>query len=248
MWRARASTRGWVSAGALLIVLTCGATTASAQVVQSVQLGAGVFFPRGFDTRVPGDTLVADLADANPLFFEISDFVGGTVFGEWNISFGPHVEAGAGIGYYKRTVHSVYRNLVNTDGTEIRQDLRLRITPITGVVRFLPFGKQGEVQPYVGVGVGAFNFRYSEVGQFVDPSDFSVFVPNPPYTVDGHGGRARSCWAACGFPSTATSTRFSTEYRYQWASGNTGGIAAGFLGPKIDLSGGSLNFAFLIRF
>ena len=126
MWRARASTRGWVSAGALLTVLTCGTTAASAQVVQSVQLGAGVFFPRGFDTRVPGDTLVADLADANPLFFEISDFVGGTIFGEWNISFGPHVEAGAGIGYYKRTVHSVYRNLVNTDGTEIRQDLRLQ--------------------------------------------------------------------------------------------------------------------------
>lgn len=247
MWRARASTRAWVSAGALLIVLTSGATAVSAQVVQSVQLGAGVFFPRGFDTRVPGDTLVADLADANPLFFEINDFTGATIFGEWNISFGPHVEAGAGIGYYKRTVRSVYRDLVNKDGSEIRQDLRLRITPITGVVRFLPFGKQGEFQPYLGVGVGAFNFRYSEVGQFVDPSDFSVFTPNPPYTVSGTAvgpivlGGVR-------VPINGDIYAFSTEYRYQWASGNTGGINAGFLGPKIDLSGGSLNFAFLIRF
>src|SRR5215831_15525210 len=126
MWRASASTLGWVSAGVMAIVLTSGATPASAQVVQSVQLTGGVFFPRGFDTRVSGDTLVANLIDANPLFFEISDFTGFTFNGEWNISFGHHVEAGAGIGYYKRTVHSVYRDLVNVDGTEIRQDLRLR--------------------------------------------------------------------------------------------------------------------------
>jgi hypothetical protein len=157
------------------------------------------------------------------------------------------VEAGAGIGYYKRTVHSVYRDLVNADGSEIRQDLRLRITPITGVVRFLPFGQQHDVQPYVGVGVGAFNFRYSEVGQFVDPSDFSVFTPNPPYTVTGTAV-GPIVMGGVRIPIKGDIYGFATEYRYQWASGDTGGINAGFLGPKIDLSGGSLNFAFLIRF
>jgi hypothetical protein len=40
----------------------------------------------------------------------------------------------------------------------------------------------------------------------------------------------------------------NVEGRYQWASGNTGGISAGFLGDKIDLSGGSLLFTFLIRY
>lgn len=245
MWRARASTLGWVSAGVMAIVVTSGATPASAQVVQSVQIGAGVFFPRGFDTRVSGDTLVANLIDANPLFYEISDFTGFTFNGEWNVSFGHHVEAGAGIGYYKRTVHSVYRDLVNVDGTEIRQDLRLRITPITGVVRFMPFGRQGEIQPYVGVGVGAFNWRYSEAGQFVDPSDFSVFTY--PYTVTGTAvgpivlGGVR-------IPIKGDIYGIATEYRYQFASGNTGGIPNGFLGPKIDLSGGTLNFSFLVRF
>jgi len=245
MWRARASTLGWVFAVAVTIALTAGATSASAQVVQSVQLGGGVFFPRGFDTRVAGDTLVADLADANPLFFEISDFTGFTVNGEWNISFGHHIEVGAGIGYYKRTVHSVYRDLVNADGTEIRQDLRLRITPITGVVRFMPFGRQGEIQPYVGVGVGAFNFRYSEAGQFVDPSDNSIFTDSFVASGTAVGpillGGVR-------FPIKGDIYGFSTEYRYQFASGDTGGLPNGFLGPKIDLSGGTLNFSFLIRF
>ena len=40
----------------------------------------------------------------------------------------------------------------------------------------------------------------------------------------------------------------STEWRYQWVTGDTGGTAAGFLSDKIDLSGGNLNFGFLIRF
>jgi hypothetical protein len=237
--------RGLVICGAVLAVTLASPRPASAQVVQSVQIGIGAFFPRGFDTRVTGDTLVADLTDQNPLLFVISDFRAAQVNGEWNVSFGPHVEIGAGLGYYQSTVHSVYRDLVNSDGSEIRQDLRLRIAPITGVVRFLPFGDQAHVQPYVGVGIGAFNFRYSETGQFVDPSDYSVYTDS--YTATGTPigpivlGGVR-------IPIKGDIYGFSTEYRYQWVSGDTGGIAKGFLGDKIDLSGGTLNFAFLIRF
>lgn len=236
--------RRLVSTGAALVVLLV-ASRASAQVVQSVQFGGGGFFPRGFDTRVAGDTLVADLTDANPLYFFISDFTSGQISAEWNLSFGHHIEIGAGIGYYKDTVHSIYNNLVNPDGTNIHQDLRLRITPITGVVRFLPFGRQGEVQPYLGVGVGAFNYRYSESGQFVDPSDNTIFTDSFTTTGTPIGpivlGGVR-------IPIKGDIYGFSTEYRYQWVDANTGGLPNGFLGPKIDLSGGTLNFAFLIRF
>ena len=44
------------------------------------------------------------------------------------------------------------------------------MVPISGVVRFLPFGQAGGFQPYVGGGVSAVNFRYSETGEFVDPT------------------------------------------------------------------------------
>ena len=37
------------------------ASTASAQLVQSVNFGAGLFFPRGHDSRVSSDVLVANL-------------------------------------------------------------------------------------------------------------------------------------------------------------------------------------------
>ena len=46
--------------------------------------------------------------------------------------------------------------------------------PISATVRFLPLGRGG-VEPYVGAGIGIFNWRYSEVGEFVDFSDDSLF-------------------------------------------------------------------------
>ena len=151
------------------------ATPASAQIVQSIQGGFGAFFPRGYDSRDPADTVVADLNDAQPLDFSIGEFRSADVFGEWDLQFGHHVEVGAGVGYYSSHVPSVYRDLVNSDGSEIRQTLALRIVPLSAVVRFLPFGTARTAQPYVGAGVAALRWRYSESGQFVDPTDNSIF-------------------------------------------------------------------------
>ena len=241
----KALTRKLVIACTATLLTLVGATQASAQIVQSLQIGVGVFFPRGFSGRVAGDTLVADLTDTYPLAFSIGDFTGATINGEWNLSFGHHVEIGAGLGYYQRTVHSTYATLVNADGSEITQSLRLRITPITGVIRFMPFGKQGQFQPYVGAGVGFFNFNYSESGLFVDTTDFSIF----PATFEAHGTAVGPILlGGVRIPIGGDIYGFATEYRYQWANGDTGGLPAGFLGPKIDLSGGTLNFTFLVRF
>ena len=64
---------------------------------------------------------------------------------------------------------------INDDGTEIPQDFRLRVTPVTATARFFPFGRYATVQPYAGAGVGFFNWRYSEVGEFIDFNTFDVF-------------------------------------------------------------------------
>jgi outer membrane protein W len=237
----------WARVGGTLaaaVVLACAAP-ASAQVVQSLQIGVGGVYPRGFDARTSGDVLVADLTDANALDFRVSDFRTVHVFGEWNISFGEHVEAGVGVGVYSKRVPSVYRDLVNADGTEIEQDLRLRVVPITGLVRFLPFGRAGTVQPYVGAGVSVLAFRYSESGQFVDPTDFSIFSDAFTATGSPVGG---VLLGGVRFPIRGDIYGLGVEGRYQFGSGNTGGAANGFLGDKIDLSGGQLNFTFLVRF
>jgi hypothetical protein len=221
------------------------AAPVSAQIVQSVHVGFGGFVPRGFDARDLDDTLVANLSAAEPLDFQISRFKAATLFGEWNVQFGKHIELSAGIGYYSDSVPSVYKNLVNTNGSEIRQSLRLRIIPVTGIVRFLPFGDPSKVQPYVGVGVVGYRFRYSESGQFVDTSDNSVYTDRyiatgtPAGFVSVVGLRA---------PVGGDIYAITMEWRYQVGVGKTGGLAQGFLGEKIDLGGGNFNVGFLVRF
>ena len=81
---------------------------------------------------------------------------------------GDNFDAGLGVGFYQRTVPAVDDDFVNADGTEIEQDLKLRIVPFTATVRLLPLGHHDGIEPYIGAGVGVFNYRYSETGQFVD--------------------------------------------------------------------------------
>ena len=246
--------RVWVRVACLSFCLLGVAVPASAQVVHSLTVGAGFSFPRGFDSRVDGDTLVANLTQPEvfpgataSLEFEISDFRAYPIFGEWNIGFGNRFEVSVGVGYQNKSVDSRYRDLVNTaaNNSDITQELRLRMMPITGVVKFLPFGQVGQFQPYVGAGISAVNFHYTETGDFVDPSTLEIF--NDRFSADGFAfgtlvlGGAR-------VPLGGDVYALQFEGRYLFGNGNTGGSDAGFLGDKIDLSGGSINFGFLIRF
>lgn len=227
---------------------------ASAQVVQSLHLGGGFFAPKDFDSRVEGDVLVRDafgewlpaapdLSDA--LVFEMADFRAGQLFGEWNVAFGNHIEIGAGVGLYRRSVPTIYYDLVDEQGREIEQTLRLRVIPTTAVVRFLPFGRAGDVQPYVGAGVGLFHYRYAEFGRFVDPETLDIFEDRFTATGSAPGGVVLG---GIRFPLGGDVFGLTLEGRYQFATGNTGGIDAGFLDEKIDLGGGQFNVGFLIRF
>ncbi len=250
----------WASAG--LLVLVGLPSPASAQVVQSFQFGAGWFSPKGYDGRATGDVLVANLSQpdvlpgvSGSLEFDIADFRMWNLFGEWNVAFGDRIEASGGLAYYRRTVPSRYRDLVNSarGNADIEQDLKLRQIPITGLVRFLPFGRAGSAQPYVGAGLVAVNFRYTESGEFVDPSDLSIFCAGSP-------GCPTQRYLATGtavgpvlvggirLPVNGDIYAFTMEGRYQMVEGKTGGGAAGFLGDKLDLGGFTLNMAVLIRF
>jgi hypothetical protein len=246
--------------GAIMLFATAvfTAVPATAQVVHSVQVGAGFFNPRGLDSRVFGDVLVRnatgapldwypDLSDA--LVFDMGQFLSGQVSGEWNVAFGNHIEIGAGVGWYSDSVPSVYYDLVDEGGREIVQTLALRIVPTTAVVRFLPFGRAGDIQPYVGAGVGLFNYRYSEYGEFVwvDEETLDLVIRPEQYTATG--------WAPGGVvlgglrvPLGGDVFGLTFEGRYQFATGETGGIEAGFLDEKIDLDGGQFNVGLLVRF
>src|SRR5690606_9842250 len=140
----------------------------------------GGFAPKGFDARVDGDTLIEN---RDVLIFEMGDFTGAAVGAEWLIPLGEYFEAGAGLGFYRRTVPTIYEDLVEDDGSEIDQDLRLRIVPLSFTVRVLPLGQSNGVQPYLGGGLGVFAWRYSESGEFVG-TDGSIF--NESFVASGN--------------------------------------------------------------
>lgn len=235
---------GLVAAAAILAPSVAQAqisrVSSSSDKKQAIGFSVGYFALRSESSRVSGDVLFTDL---DSLAFNIKDFNGASFGAEWLIGLGDFIEAGVGGSFYQRTVPSVYRNFTNTNGNEIAQDLKLRVAPLTATVRFLPIGRKG-VAPYVGAGVGVFNWRYSETGEFVDFTDNTVFRSN--YTASGNAvgpvvlGGVRV--------PVGDSMTVGGEVRYQKAEGDTKPAETGLLDNKIDLGGWTTSFTMHFRF
>ena len=208
---------------------------------QSVSFNLGYFAVRGEDARISDDVVVENLS----LFsFDLGDFNNASVGGEWLIGLGDYLEVGLGLGYYRRTVASVYADFIDVDGSEIEQDLKLRVIPFTATVRFLPLG-QSALQPYVGGGVGIFAWRYSEVGEFVDFSDFDFAIFRDRFVAEGNSVGS----VILGGLRVPFGSRFSAggELRYQRAQG-TVGVDNGFLNESIDLGGLTTQLTLQVKF
>ena len=207
----------------------------------TINFNLGYFLLRGVESRPDDDVLIIDLES---LAFEIDDFNGATFGGEWLYRIGDYLETGAGIGYFQGSTPSVYRDVVHDNGFEIAQELKLRMVPISGTIRFLPLGRGAAVEPYVGGGISVINWKYSEIGEFVDFSDDSIFQQR--YIADGWsvgpvllaGLRApvADLWSIGG------------EFRWQRAEGDTDAATSQLLGEKIDLGGWTTSVTFHFRF
>jgi outer membrane protein W len=222
------------------------ATPAFAQ--QSLNFFVGGFTPRAEDARTPNDVLVNDLTVSPQLSFNISDFNSAVFGAEYLAGLGDKFEAGLGIGFQQRSVPSVYDQLINSDGSEIEQTLKLRDIPFTATVRFLPLGHQSGVQPFIGGGVGIHAWRYSESGQFVDTSN-AIF--RNTYVASG---TATGPVVLGGVRFAADTWGVGGELRWQSAIGNLP-PDSGFVTdrsidnqPKIDLGGFTYLFSVSFRF
>ncbi|MGE3956242.1 MAG: hypothetical protein AB7H96_05940 [Vicinamibacterales bacterium] len=227
-------------AATALFVLASLVAPASSEAQQSLNFHVGGFVPRAERNRDRQDVLWNNL---DFLSFNTRDFNGATAGAEYLVGLGEFLDAGLGVGIYSKSVPSVYSRLVNANGSEIDQDLKLRMVPFTATVRFLPFGRSGAIEPYIGAGVAVINWRYTEVGEFVDFTDNSIF--DDEFTGKGTA-TGPTILGGVTFP-IGDAWNLGGEIRWQRALGNLPSDL-GFAGDKVDLGGVSYLATFRVRF
>jgi hypothetical protein len=221
------------------------AAAAPASAQQSLNLSIGGFVPLGLDGRGTDDVLFQNAAFLSTLNrdvgIDMSQFSGFTINGEWLVGLGPNFDAGLGVGFYQRTVPTVYTTLANANGSDIAQDLKLRVVPFSATIRWLPFGHDGPFQPYIGGGAGIYAWHYSETGQFVAP-DNSIFVDS----FSGSGSAVGPVILG-GIRVPVGVMAVGGEIRYQGGEGNLP-ASEGFAGSKINLGGFNYLLVFNFKF
>jgi hypothetical protein len=245
-------------AGGLLAVTIIGTpAVASAQIDQSIGVIGGGFFPRGEGSRTAGDvlntnldTFVYDPAGPGDTFGRgIEAFRGGLIGGEYLLGFGDWFEAGVGISYSQKSVNSQYADFTNPDDSEITQQFKLRIVPVSISGRWFPTGRTTPVQAYVGAGVNIYKWKYTESGNFIDFTDPNA---NPLPIFSGtfeDDGTAFGPVFLTGLRIPFAHNHFLVggEFRYQWGTADLD-PALNFASNKLDLGGPSVGATFHVRF
>lgn len=214
------------------LVLALGGSARAQDAVVGANIGG--FLVKGEDGRDRGDVLRQNLSF---LEFDLADFNGATFGGDFFVSLGSFIEAGVGLNYYQRTVPSIYSGFVDSDGTEIEQDLKLRNIPVTATVRVFPLTRDLSVQPYVGGGVQFNRWRYSESGEFLDFDTGEIFRDT---FVDDGTTAGPVFLGGVRFPIGANAL-IGGEYRYSRAKADVD-PDLGFFGDTIDLGGSTVLF------
>jgi hypothetical protein len=216
-------------------------TSSASDAPSTLNLSLGYFSLKGLDSRVDDDVLFNNLQNERPLLFEVKDFNSATFGAEYLLGIGSNFEAGVGVGFSQRTVPSVYATLTHANGAEIEQDLKLRQIPVSFTGRFLFLPRGSSVEPYVGAGLVAIRYRYSEVGEFVDENG-DIFPDR--FVADGV---ATGPTVFGGIRGVVNNYTVGGELRWQKAEAK-GLFDEGFLGDRLDLGGVTVNFTVGFRF
>lgn len=226
-----------------VVLLIAGALSAAAarpaEAQQTMNLLVGrVMLPS--EGRAPADILLIEHAD---LEFEISDFNGPTLGGEWLVPLGDRLEAGASVSFWRHTVNAVHARIVDTDGSDLPRTMTLRQTPAAITVRYLPLSQSYRVQPYAGGGLVITNWSFTESGNFIEPPR-RIFRDEKFSAI----GNALGPIFVFGMRLVGDSVAYGIEGRYHRSRGAFGPIFAHVQAPDIDLGGWTLQATAGLRF
>jgi hypothetical protein len=214
-----------------------------------LDLRLGAFFPRGGDVLFQDlHTLYTPNEDPNT-GVEGSDFTGFHGGIEYSAVLVRNLELGLHIDGYSGSEHTSYREHVRDTGGEIRQYLKLSTMPIGTTLRLVPTSRRAKLAPYIGAGIDAVFYWYSEEGDFID-----FYDPTLPIIPD----RFEDSDVAFGVHAVG-GLRFAinedfaivAEGKYLWAKKDMGDDFApneSNLVNTIDLSGASVTVGIHIRF
>jgi len=246
-------------AGGMLTALALMATpsVASAQIDQLIGFSGGGFFPRTEGSRTSGDVLLTNLdtfsldpaGPGDDIGRGLEAWRGGQFGGEYLLGLGDWVEAGVSVNFYQRSLNSQYRDYTNPDNSEITQQFKLRIVPVTASARWFPTGRTTPVQAYVGAGINFYKWKYTEDGNFID---FTNPNANPLPIFSGtfeDTGTAVGPVVLGGVRVPFAHNHFLVggEFRYQWGTADLD-PSQNFASNKLDLGGASAVATFHVRF
>ena len=214
------------------LVLACSSSALAQDAVVGANIGG--FLVKAEESRASDDVLRQNLSF---LDFDLADFNGVSVGGDFAVSLGSCVEVGAGLNYYQRSVPTVYSRFVDEDGTEIESDMKLRNIPISFTAKVFPLTRDGGFQPYIGGGVQINRWRYTEVGEFLDFSNGEIFRDS--FTDEG-SELGPVFLGGIRFP-VGGNALLGGEWRYSTAKA-TVDPSLGFFGETIDLGGHTVLF------
>jgi hypothetical protein len=177
----------------------------------------------------------------NQLTLQRRDFNAPAVGFDLDLAMTPRASAVAGFDFSRSSRQSEYRNLVDNNRLPINQTTNLRQFNLSASVKFAlaPRGREvsphawipSAVTPFVGAGGGLMRYTFTQVGDFVDFVDASVFTDTYSSSAWGpsahvFGGVDVKAWRHL---------YLSGEARYLWSHAHLGGDFSGF--APIDLSG-----------
>ena len=229
----------FLPASALAQIRQVGSSSSSGN--STVNFTIGYFALKSLDERVEEDVLLNNLQNLHPLLFEVKDFNSAMFGAEYLVGIGSNFEAGVGVGFSQRTVPTVYADLTRPGDVEIEQDLKLRQIPVSFTGRYLFLPRGSSVEPYIGAGLVAIRYRYSEVGDFID-NTLEIFPAR--YVAKGV---AVGPTVFGGIRAPVNNWTVGGEVRWQRAEGKNL-LDEGFLGDRLDLGGWTGNFTFGFRF
>jgi len=207
----------------------------------AVNFSIGYFGLKGIESRDPDDVIVGDLVNQHPLLFEVNDLNGATFGGEYLFAPTRNFEVGVGLGFSQKSIQTVYADITHVDQSDIEQELKLRQIPVTFTGRFLILPRGSAVEPYIGAGLTAIRYQYSEVGEFVDADGFifpGVFKTN---------GTAAGPIVLAGVRAPIENWTVGGEFAWQKVVADVPADDQ-LLGTKLDLGGWHVRFTFGVRF